>query len=59
MAKRKRARKASKAKVAKSAKHMVANPSYHSAKYDCYGKMVRTKKGGAKNSARVYCGKQA
>ena len=55
----KRAKKAPKAKKASTPKHYVAHPSYHSAKYDCYGKMVRTKKGGAKNSARVYCGKQA
>jgi hypothetical protein len=62
MAKRKKARKSVKRaskKSATAAKHMVAHPSYHAKKFDCYGKMVRTKKGGAKNSARVYCGKKA
>ena len=58
MAKRKRTRKASKAKAA-APKHSVAKPTYHGKKYDCYGKMVRTKKGGSKNSPRVYCGKLA
>jgi len=56
MAKHKRARRASKASAPH---HTVARPSFKGKKYDCYGKMVRTKKGGAKNSPRVYCGKMA
>lgn len=58
MAKRKRARRASKAKAA-APKHMLSHPKYDSKQFDCYGKKVRTKKGGPKNSARVYCGKRA
>ena len=56
MAKRKRARRASKAAAPK---HMLSHPKYAGKQFDCYGKHVRTKKGGPKNSARVYCGRAA
>lgn len=57
MAKRKRARRASKAKAA-APKHMLSHPKYVGKQFDCYGTHVRVKKGGPKSSARVYCGKK-
>jgi len=61
MAKRKKARKSSKAKSSKatSPKHMIAHPKYSAKQFDCYGTHVRVKKGGPRVSARVYCGKRA
>lgn len=58
MAKRRKARKASKAKAAAGQRHVVGKHSYSGRQFECYGKKVRAGKS-TKKVPRIFCGKLA